>query len=355
MSDDTTTCCYGNGRIAQTNTTTEYFLGDALGSVRQLSMTDGEISLAQSYDPYGNVTFTSGMGTSPFAYTGEQQDASGLTYLRARYYSPLDGRFLSRDTWSGDVNRPLSLNRWMYVEGNPVNLTDPTGYIAEGHDARTADVIRGKLRILYGVEIQKDWGYIRQYAPRGVALPTCVWNEGNWGSAEELYNVFNGVRATAKGMGSITKFRSAMKFQPVKIRRVNLDGDHTPHTLPFLDIVYFNYAITNRNYINFTTIHEFGHVWDIRTGFRLSSEMSRVVGSYYCNPYPTPACYYDWTKGQEDPPGDLNDPNGPYAGNNAREDWAESFAVYIDPHYQPSYFLGSIRKQYVQDKINAIP
>jgi hypothetical protein len=26
------------------------------------------------------------------------------------------------------MNRPSSLNRWMYVEGNPVNLTDPSGY-----------------------------------------------------------------------------------------------------------------------------------------------------------------------------------------------------------------------------------
>jgi len=31
----------------------------------------------------------------------------------------------------GDTNRPLSLNRWMYVEGNPVNLTDPTGHFPE--------------------------------------------------------------------------------------------------------------------------------------------------------------------------------------------------------------------------------
>jgi len=51
-----------------------------------------------------------------------------LLYLRARYYSPLDGRFMSRDTWGGDSNRPLSFNRWNYVEGNPVNLTDPSGY-----------------------------------------------------------------------------------------------------------------------------------------------------------------------------------------------------------------------------------
>jgi RHS repeat-associated protein len=48
-----------------------------------------------------------------------------LLYLRARYYSPADGRFNSRDTWGGEANRPLSLNRWNYVDSNPVNAKDP--------------------------------------------------------------------------------------------------------------------------------------------------------------------------------------------------------------------------------------
>ena len=91
-------------------------------------MTDGEISLAQSYDPYGTVTSTAGTSFTPYGFTGETTDANGLIYLRARYYNPADARFMSRDTWAGDVNNPLSLNRWMYVEGNPVNLMDPTGY-----------------------------------------------------------------------------------------------------------------------------------------------------------------------------------------------------------------------------------
>jgi RHS repeat-associated protein len=50
-----------------------------------------------------------------------------LIYLRSRMYSPLTGRYLTRDSWQGDYNRPLSLNRWNYVEGNPVNYTDPSG------------------------------------------------------------------------------------------------------------------------------------------------------------------------------------------------------------------------------------
>jgi RHS repeat-associated protein len=54
-------------------------------------------------------------------------DSTQLIYLRARYYNPADGRFQSRDTWDGDVNHPKSFNRWNYVNGNPVMLTDPSG------------------------------------------------------------------------------------------------------------------------------------------------------------------------------------------------------------------------------------
>ena len=128
LDDGTNTYLYGNGRIAQSGSTTEYFLGDALGSVRQLADAAGTVTLTQSYAPYGEVTQS--IGTSPhtsYAFTGEALDASGLTYLRARYYTPQDGRFISRDTWAGEYNRPLSLNRWGYVEGNPTNLVDPSG------------------------------------------------------------------------------------------------------------------------------------------------------------------------------------------------------------------------------------
>jgi RHS repeat-associated protein len=127
LSDGTNHYIYGFGRIAQVNTTTEYFLGDALGSVRQLVDSGGTVTLAKSYAPYGETRSSAGSGTSPFAFTGEQVDASGLTYLRSRYYSGGTGRFISRDTWNGNANSPMSYNRWAYVNGNPINLTDPTG------------------------------------------------------------------------------------------------------------------------------------------------------------------------------------------------------------------------------------
>jgi RHS repeat-associated protein len=51
----------------------------------------------------------------------------GLYYLRARYYNPATGRFLSRDPNSGYINKPISLHKYLYAGGDPVNMMDPTG------------------------------------------------------------------------------------------------------------------------------------------------------------------------------------------------------------------------------------
>ncbi|MBI1877046.1 MAG: hypothetical protein HYR94_02210 [Chloroflexi bacterium] len=67
-----------------------------------------------------------------YGFSGEwwEQDVQ-LLHLRARWYDVQNGIFLSKDAWPGDVMRPQSLNGWSYVEGNPVNLTDPSGYCSQ--------------------------------------------------------------------------------------------------------------------------------------------------------------------------------------------------------------------------------
>ena len=128
LSDGTHAYIYGNGRIAQVSGTgTEYFLGDALGSVRQLTNASGAITYAKAYDPYGVVTTTSGSSQSAYGYTSEST-SNNLVYLRARHYAPSMGRFLTQDTWAGNANMPMSYNAWLYVYANPINLTDPSGH-----------------------------------------------------------------------------------------------------------------------------------------------------------------------------------------------------------------------------------
>jgi RHS repeat-associated protein len=130
LADDAYTYLYGAGRIAQVSSTaSEYFLGDALNSVRQLVDGEGNPLLSMSYDPFGSGLGSMGVGSSVVGYTGEITDPSGLVYLRARYYAPGAGSFISRDSWEGNQLKPRTYNLWSYVLSNPINLTDPSGNI----------------------------------------------------------------------------------------------------------------------------------------------------------------------------------------------------------------------------------
>ena len=130
LSDGTTTYLYGISRISQqAGSSTEYFLGDALDSVRQVTDASGEITLARIYEPFGEVMNAAGSGASVYGFTGEWTDITGLVNLRARYYAPWQGRFVSKDVWEGDYYRPASYNVWLYAYSNPVNMSDPSGNI----------------------------------------------------------------------------------------------------------------------------------------------------------------------------------------------------------------------------------
>ena len=102
-------------------------LTDPLGSVRQVTDPTGAITLVRAYSPYGEATQSLGDFATPYSFTGELTDPSGLVFLRARFYDPATGRFASRDTWQGEYQNPLSLNRWLYGLGNPIIYKDPSG------------------------------------------------------------------------------------------------------------------------------------------------------------------------------------------------------------------------------------
>jgi hypothetical protein len=63
----------------------DYFLGDALGSVLQITDASGVLTLAKNYDPFGNVVSSLGTTSTSNGFTAEQTDPTGLIYLRARY------------------------------------------------------------------------------------------------------------------------------------------------------------------------------------------------------------------------------------------------------------------------------
>jgi len=110
----------------------QYFLTDNLGSTVAITDSNGTLTSQQRYLPFGgtrtNVTTPNSPGTD-FGYTGQRQlDAGmgGLMDYKARFYSPMLGRFVQPDTII--PGGPQGLNRSSYVANNPVNFNDPTGH-----------------------------------------------------------------------------------------------------------------------------------------------------------------------------------------------------------------------------------
>lgn len=122
---------YGDDLISmKTNAATSYYLYDGQLSVRQLLNSSQQVTDEYNYDAFGNLTFSAGSTNNNYLYTGEQYDPNiGFYYLRARYFDPSMGRFLTADPFDGLKFEPVSLHKYLYVANNPVNLIDPSGEI----------------------------------------------------------------------------------------------------------------------------------------------------------------------------------------------------------------------------------
>jgi RHS repeat-associated protein len=107
---------YGTGLIRTRTAGTEAFYhADGLGSTRMLTNASGSITDRYNYDAYGVLLTHAGTDSNSFLFAGEQRDAAtGLDYLRARYYDPNLGRFISKDPFSGFMTDPYRTHLTSY-------------------------------------------------------------------------------------------------------------------------------------------------------------------------------------------------------------------------------------------------
>lgn len=110
------------------DTEKQYYVTDSHGNVVQLTDESGKVIKTYEYDSFGNEVNPDSKDDNPFRYCGEYYDKeTGEVYLRARYYQPEVGRFLTRDTYTGEDDEALSLHLYTYCYNNPVVYMDITG------------------------------------------------------------------------------------------------------------------------------------------------------------------------------------------------------------------------------------
>ncbi|HEV7240637.1 MAG TPA: RHS repeat-associated core domain-containing protein [Thermoanaerobaculia bacterium] len=142
---------YGEGRLIGGERESYYggklhFHTDHLGSVRMVTTQARKRLSSHEFYPFGTektpfIQEDTAHNQRPesMKFTGHERDFHGLLnventdyidYMHARYYDPNMGRFLSVDpVFPPDQTNPQSLNRYAYVENNPINASDPTGMI----------------------------------------------------------------------------------------------------------------------------------------------------------------------------------------------------------------------------------
>jgi RHS repeat-associated protein len=129
----------------QISGTNYFYTMDHLGSIREMTDATGAIRARYDYDPYGRRTKVSGDVDGDFAYTGHYfHQNSGLYLAPYRAYDADSGRWISRDP----LSESGGLNLYAYVNGDPINATDPLGLLSSLYYLAGADAI--DLAFLFG-------------------------------------------------------------------------------------------------------------------------------------------------------------------------------------------------------------
>ncbi len=103
-----------------------YYHYDGLGNTVAITDESAAIVNRYAYTPFGKLAAIEESIPNPFRYVGKYgvvDDENGLFYMRARYYAPTIGRFISKDP----IGLLGGLNLYEYTGNNPTNLIDPTG------------------------------------------------------------------------------------------------------------------------------------------------------------------------------------------------------------------------------------
>ncbi|MDP9282294.1 MAG: RHS repeat-associated core domain-containing protein [Chloroflexota bacterium] len=123
---------YGLGPlyVVKADATTLTFARDGSKNVRAELNGSGAVTASFRYRAYGQLAQLTNTAPTYLGLASQLLDPSGLYYMRARWYDPANGRFITRDPLRGSPLTPSSLNSFAYAGANPALASDPTGLAA---------------------------------------------------------------------------------------------------------------------------------------------------------------------------------------------------------------------------------
>ena len=111
-----------------------YYATDNPGHVEGLISSTNQLVNEYHYTPWGEPEAVTQTVEQPLRYMAREYDeVTGLYQVRARWYDPQQGRFVSEDP----IGLAGGLNPYAYAGNNPINATDPFGLCEEWHTIET--------------------------------------------------------------------------------------------------------------------------------------------------------------------------------------------------------------------------
>jgi RHS repeat-associated protein len=186
-----------------------WYTQDGLGNT--LTVAEEQDSRSYRYEPYGIRAETYGTGSvgTDFTFGGQEYDEStGLYHYHARDYDPFTATWLTRDPYRGTASDPQTLHRYGYVQGNPVNLWDAYGYVAQsGTYGKGQSEPNPLIELLFGAQLGLEFEWDWEIPQNLLELPD------DWSLPDSLRGPVNGVkspiRAGIAGGFSLTRGHQA--------------------------------------------------------------------------------------------------------------------------------------------------
>ncbi len=182
---DGTWWVYADGMILAQHTatgsttpgTTAYLHSDVRGDVRTATNTAGTITDTFTWTVDGQQTARTGTTNVTVGWRSETVDTTtGLIWLRARWYDPTTARFLSADPWHGNPANPISLNRYLYANADPVNMHDPTGMFTTTEQTSAVIPTQGVLYGIRGMSAIRARAIVQAVVDSLAASITLAWS-----------------------------------------------------------------------------------------------------------------------------------------------------------------------------------
>lgn len=194
---------------------------DVQGSTQAITSNNGSCVEWYTYTDFGETTVheeQNGFDTV-ICYTGGVYDENtGLYYLNARYYDPETGRFLSRDTYRGEADKPDTLHLYLYCANDPVNYVDPSGHAAKIAVIYYTGYKKGKNNEYNGLRMQaylslyydSNSSNVKFYSIKYASEFYDIWNKIKKTKASNLYIYTHG------GSGTLYFYKSSISYKELK-------------------------------------------------------------------------------------------------------------------------------------------